>query len=205
MQYLEASEYLQYGLNAETSDALVVAASAMIDGFCRRPSLGVTQYGERFRLRRWGNTVELSNVPLVAANGAASPLVQVRVKLRRSQWELDWWPLAEVAGVLGLADAWSTLDVSTVDVSADGELCFQPSMWGLPFDEAEVTYTAGYAEIPTAVKVACAQIVRNAEAMPALTVKSQKVDSMQMEYFAGVLVDAEMQRMLRPYVSGRLG
>jgi hypothetical protein len=205
MQYLVASEYLQYGLGAETSDALVTAASAMIDGFCRRPSLGVTGYVEHFRLGRRGNSVSLSNAPLTAAAGAVSPLVQVRVKLRRSQAALDWWPLAQVAGVLGLADAWSLLDVSAVDISMDGQLCFQPSMWGLPFDEVEVTYTAGFSEIPAAVKVACAQIVRNAQAMPALTVKSQKVDSMQMEYFAGVLVDAEVQRMLQPFVSERMG
>jgi hypothetical protein len=55
------------------------------------------------------------------------------------------------------------------------------------------------------VKVACAQIVKNAQATPAMNVKSSRMEQMQMEYFSGVLVDAQVQAMLRPYVAERLG
>ena len=37
------------------------------------------------------------------------------------------------------------------------------NLFGVPFDEAEVTYTAGYTVAPVPVKNACAQIVKNGE------------------------------------------
>ena len=39
MGYLLPAEYAAYGLTAETADAWVNAASAMMEAFCRRPSL----------------------------------------------------------------------------------------------------------------------------------------------------------------------
>ncbi len=112
---------------------------------------------------------------------------------------------AEIAGVFGLAGSWSAVDVSTIDASANGELRFAANLLGLPYDEAEVTYTAGYSVIPDAVKAACAQIVRNAQAMPALTVKQSQVDGMQMQYFQNALLDESVKSLLRPYAAMRLG
>lgn len=204
MRYLLAAEYGVYGLGVETPDDLVVAASAMVDAFCRRTSLGVTQYVERLRFGR-GCTVRVSNLPLMAAASAATALVGVRVRLHRVDCALPLVGLMQVAQVFGLGGMWSAVDVSTIDVGVNGELGFTPNLLGVPYDEAEVTYTAGYADVPVAVKVACAQIVRSAQATPALTVKRQVVDRMQMEYFSATLLDADVQRMLQPYVSQRMG
>jgi hypothetical protein len=204
MQYLESAEYASFGLSADTNDALVLAASAMIDGFCRRPSLAITQYLERLQFARECNTVQLSNTPLAAATGATSALVSVRVRLRRPRQEVCH-PLVADAGVFGVPGRWIDLDVSAIDATTDGVLCFVPNFLTLPFDEAEVKYTAGFATVPDAVKIACAQVVRNAQAMPALSVKRQVIDSMQMEYFSSALLDTEVQRMLQPYVSQRVG
>jgi hypothetical protein len=175
----------------------------MIDAYCRRPSLGVTQYVERVRFALGDRTAQVSNTPLAAASGAASALVSVRVRMRRRRCD-PFHPLAEAAMVF-VTDAWVDVDVSTLDVSPDGVLCFPPNLLGVPFDEAEVTYTAGYSDVPVPVKVACAGIVRNAQAMPALAVKRQSMDSMAMEYFSGSLLDADVQRLLTPYVSARVG
>ena len=49
MGYLLPTEYVQYGLTAETTDDWVTMASALIEAHCRRPSLMVTQYSERLR------------------------------------------------------------------------------------------------------------------------------------------------------------
>lgn len=205
MNYLQPADYAGYGLSAETPDALVASASAMIDGFCRRASLGITTYVERVRFSRVGTTVQLSNLPLTPVAPAATAITAARVRLRRPMPELVWSPLQEIAIAFGLGGSWSTYDPSTLDVTPDGIVYFQPNLFGMPFDEAELTYTAGYAVIPAAVKTACAQIVRNAQATPALTVKSQRVDTMQMEYFSGSLLDTEVQRMLQPFVSERVG
>ncbi len=205
MQYLDPSEYVPFGLSAETSDSLVTAASAMIDSFCKRPTLGVQQYVQRMRVRR-GNTVQLSNTPLTAASIGTTPLVSVRVHMREGCAD-PYAPLAWEAAVFftGTGSQWTDLVPSTVDASADGVLRFPHNVLGGAVAEAEVTYTAGYTDIPVPVKIACAQIVRNAQSTPALTVRRQAIDSLQLEYFSGSLLDADVQRLLRPYVSGKVG
>ncbi len=208
MNHLDPSEYLAYGLAADTQDSLVASASAMIDAFCRRPSLGITQYIERLRVARDGRTVRLSNTPLAAAAGTASAITAARVRLRRLRDDAGFGsltPLQQAAGIFGLCGTWSTVDPAQLAAYGNGEVEFPVGFFTVPFDEAEVTYTAGFAALPTVVKYACAQIVKNALATPALNVKRQRVDAMEMDYFKASLLDDEVQRMLRPYLSVRLG
>ena len=102
--------------------------------------------------------------------------------------------------------SWSALDVTTVDVNTTtAELTFPVNFLGLDYNEVEVTYTSGLSTIPDAVKVACVQIVKNAQATPAMNVKSSKMDTMQMQYFSGSLIDPQVQMLLKPYVAERLG
>jgi hypothetical protein len=75
----------------------------------------------------------------------------------------------------------------------------------MAYIEAEVTYTAGISTIPDPVKFACAQLVRNAQASPALNVRSSGLDKMQMEYFGASLADEDVKRLLAPFVSVRCG
>jgi hypothetical protein len=75
---------------------------------------------------------------------------------------------------------------------------------GLPYNEVRATYTAGLAAIGDDVKSACAQIVRNAQATPALNASMSKIDTMQMKYFSSSLIDETVQAWLNPYVANRL-
>jgi hypothetical protein len=201
MQYLNAAEYVVFGLGEDTADELVVAASAMVDAFCRRTSLAVTQYVERVRLRR-GCEAQLSYLPITAATGTSSAIVSVRARMGNACAEM---PMAEALGAFGLAGRWTDVPLSAVSISANGIVTLATHVLVMPYTEAEVTYTAGYADIPVAVKIACAQIVRNAQAMPALNVKRQGMDGLQMEYFQGSLLDAEVQRLLQPFIAERVG
>ena len=207
MGYLLPSEYVQYGLAAETTDDWVAMASALIEAHCRRPSLAVTEYVERMRLTAGAQTVRLSYRPLAATVGAVSALVSVRVRFGQPRRGEMADPFREqIAWAFSAPGSWSALDVASVDVNeATGELTFPGNFLGLSYNEVEVTYTSGVATVPAAVKVACAQIVKNAQATPAMNVKSSRMEQMQMEYFSGVLVDAQVQAMLRPYVAERLG
>lgn len=207
MGYLLPAEYVQYGLTAETTDDWVTMASALMEAYCRRPSLLVTQYVERIRLTAGAQTVRLSYRPLAAAMGATSPLVSVRVRYARPRrGELPDPYREQIAWAFGVPGSWNALDVSSVDVNAAiGELTFASNFLGLDYNEVEVTYTSGLVTVPDAVKVACVQIVKNAQATPAMNVKSSKMDTMQMQYFSSSLIDAQVQALLRPYVAERLG
>ena len=207
MCYLLPTEYVQYGLTAETTDDWVTMASALMEAYCRRPSLLVTQYVERMRLTAGAQTVRLSYRPLAAAIGATSPLVSVQVRYGRPRrGELPDPFREQIAWAFSVPGSWNALDVTTVDVNqTTAELTFPVSFLGLDYNEVEVTYTSGLATIPDAVKIACVQIVKNAQATPAMNVKSNKMDTVQMQYFSGSLIDPQVQLLLKPYVAERLG
>jgi hypothetical protein len=207
MSYLDPTEYVTYGLTAETTDDWLEMASALIDAHCRRPGLLVSQYVERMRLTAGSQAVRLSYLPLTPLGTASSPLVGVRVRYGRPRrGELQDPMLAQVAWAFSIPGTWSALDLTSLDLNAvTGELTFPMNLLGLNYNEVEVTYTAGVAVVPAAVKVACAQIVKNAQATPAMNVKGSKMDTLQMQYFAGSLIDANVQMMLVPYVAQRIG
>ena len=198
MAYLETSEYLVYGLGAETADAWVAAASAMVDAHCRRTSLAVTSYTERLRVSRLWGTAQLSYGPvgqITAMQARYAPWIERREDA-----------LAEYALLFGLPGQWVPVDPTTVRLDAgSGDLQMPINLLGLRYSEVEVTYTAGLATIPVPVKVACAQIVKNAQATPGLNVRSSKLDTLQTQYFSDSLLDVQVQALLRPYVAERMG
>jgi len=105
-----------------------------------------------------------------------------------------------------LPGEWTAIDPATVDFDPDtGELTLPWNVLGLPYNEVMVTYTAGLATITDDVLCACAQIVKNAQAQPALNVSLSKLDTMQMKYFSSSLLDETVEAWLRPYVASRLG
>lgn len=205
--YLQPTEYLTYGLASDVTDDWITAASSLIDSYCRRTSLNPTQYTERLRIVEGSQTARLSHLPLAPVAPATLPLVSIQARYAKPRRGQTVHPLQEeVLWAFSLPGAWTTVDPTTVDFMADtGELIFPLNILGLPYNEVQVTYTAGLATPPNAVKCACAQIVKNAQATPGLNVKSSKIDTLQLQYFNGSLVDATVAAMLQPWISTRLG
>jgi hypothetical protein len=207
MGYLLPTDYVAHGLPTDLTDDWVTMASALMESYCRRVSLLATQYVERMRLTAGSQTVRLSYLPLAVVTPNVLALVDVQVRYAQPRrGELEDPFLAQVAWAFSVPGTWSELDPTSVDVNMDtGELTFPKNLLGLDYNEVMVTYTAGLLTIPPAVKVACAQIIKNAQATPALNVKSSKLDTMQMQYFSGSLIDPQVQALLRPYFAQRIG
>ena len=214
MVYLNATEFESYGVDLATPPALVGAVSALIDAHCRRPTLAAAQYTERLRLLPMSSTVRLSYLPLAAIAPATSPLVAIRGRYAQPR-RGDDTPLAgdprqqlmvELAGVFGLPGQWTTLSTAALDFdAATGELSFTGGPLWMPFNELEITYTAGLVAISDAVKHACATLIRNAQATPALNVRLARLDQMQLEYFSDSLIDDGVRHLLAPYVAQKVG
>ncbi|MGA8940952.1 MAG: hypothetical protein WB439_17445 [Acidobacteriaceae bacterium] len=203
MGYLQPADYVAYGLSADTADAWITTASAMIEAYCRRPSLMSASYTERMRVPLKAETVRLSYGPLISVDA-------VRAKYARPRFGEEcggeFAYQAVFASAFAMPGEWVDVDPTTLYVSLPtGEFRFGWNVMGMRYSEAEVTYTAGLTTVPTAVQVACAQIVRNAQATPGLNVKSSKMDTLQTQYFSDSLIDSQVQAMLRPYVAERLG
>jgi len=208
MNYLEAAEYLAYGLEASTDPSWVTAASAIIDSHCRRATLAVNQYEERLKIAAATNMVRLSYLPLTTVAPADTAIVSLEGRYgipRRGEWPFAEFSL-EFALVFGLPGSWTAIDPKTVDIwQESGELSFPVNVLGLPFNEVAVVYTAGLGTIPSRVKVACAQIVKNAQVTPALNVKAGTIDRMRLDYFGDSLVDSTVRSLLEPFVARKAG
>lgn len=207
MAYLEPADYSNYGLPDSTTADWITAASALINSYCRRPDLNIIQYTERLRVVSGSRTVRLTYLPLAPLGTAASPLVSIEGRYANPRrGEAIEGALFEVACQFSLPGQWASIDPSTADFDpASGELTLPWNVFGLPYNELSVTYTAGLATIGDDVMTACAQIVRNAQSTPALNASKTKIDTMQMQYFSSSLIDETVQAWLRPYVANRLG
>jgi len=97
---------------------------------------------------------------------------------------------------------WTAIDPTTIDIWMEsGELTFPVNALGLFFNEVDVVYNGGWSPIPTPVQVACAQIVKNAQATPGLNVQSSQINQMRLQYFGPTLVDDMVRSLLAPYVA----
>jgi hypothetical protein len=203
MPYLLPTDYASFGLPPDTADAWVTTASAMMDAYCRRPTLLAASYTERMRVPLRAQTVRLSYGPLISVDAVQAQYI------RPNHNEELYGELAlqsAFAAAFALPGQWVTVDPTTLDISLPtAEFRFAWNVMGLRYGHAEVTYTAGLTTIPDAVKVACAQVVRNAQATPGMNVKSSKMDTLQTQYFSDSVIDSQVQALLRPYVAERLG
>jgi hypothetical protein len=209
MNYLQPSEYEAYGLEPTTAPAWVTAASAIVDAHCRRVTLAIAQYTERLRTENLQRPVRLTYLPLSALAPATSPIVSARARYatpRRGELlheEMGW----DVALAFGIPGTWANLSVTDMDVfPGTGEVTLPLNVLGWAFTEMEIVYTAGLDPFPDGVKVACAQLVKNAQATPALNVKRGVLpDRMQLMYFSDSLLDETVQALLAPYVAQKVG
>ena len=207
MPYLQPADYANYGLPDSTSADWINLASALINTFCRRPDLNIMQYTERLRVIAGSHAVRLTYLPLAPLGTASSPLIAMEGRYANPRrGEAIEGALFEIASQFALPGQWAAIDPSTADFDPlTGELTLPWNVFGLPFNELSVTYTAGLATIGDDIKSACAQIVRNAQATPALNASKTRIDTMQVQYFSSSLLDETAQAWLRPYVANRLG
>ncbi|MCL6480314.1 MAG: hypothetical protein K6U02_01170 [Firmicutes bacterium] len=202
--YLTLTELVAFGLEDATDPALIRVASDLVDAFCQRPSLLVTQYTERNRLPRPVPVTRVTFTPLAIPEGAQSQfsLVRVRQGIPRGP---EAETLASLLAPFGGPPAWVELDHNRIDFRAEtGEVWLPATLFGDRYTEVELTYTAGYTSVPEAVKLACVQLIRNLESHPAANVKTALLDRLQLEYFAGSLLDDDVRRLLAPFAALRL-
>jgi hypothetical protein len=207
MPYLEPVDYPNYGLPDGTSADWIGAATALINSHCRRPDLNVISYTERLRLTAGSQTVRLTYLPLAPLPMASTPIVSIEGRYGKPRrGEMAEGPLFEMVWAFSLPGQWTAIDPNSVDCNCTtGELTLPANVLGLPYNEVMITYTAGLAAIGDDIKSACAQIVRNAQATPALNASRTRIDTMQIQYFSSSLLDETVKTWLRPYVANRLG
>ena len=202
--YLSTAEFVTFGLPDSTDPALIRVASDLVDSYCQRASVLVAQYTERTRLPQGIPITRASYTPLAVPAGGQTPFVTLRARHGVPRGP-NADTLAEMIAPFGGPPAWVDLDPAQVDyLAATGEIWLPTGIFGVPYSEVEMTYTAGYDQVPESVKLACAQIIRNIESHPAAKVSAVQLDRLHLEYFAGSLLDEDVRRLLGPYIAMRL-
>jgi hypothetical protein len=200
MDYLAPNEYENYGIEKTTLAAWIAAASSLIDAHCRRATLAPQAYTERHRLASGRNTMLLTHLPVISLTSARGRFA----KPRRDESQSNELVIA-ISGAFGLPGTWTDLDVTSFDLDPrTGEVSLPAHPLGLAYNEIEITYQAGLATIGDDVKTACAQIVKNMAAVPAMNLKSSRIDKLKIEYFSDSLIDASVQKLLAPYVAQKV-
>jgi hypothetical protein len=201
MNYLQPSEYTQFGLDAATNEAFVAAASRLMEAHCRRATLGPQEYTERLRITPGRNSVQLSHLPVMQLTSARGRFARPR---RDESQSSDL--VVAISGAFALPGSWAGLDVAQFDLDPrTGEVSLPAHPLGLTYNEAEIVYQAGLATIGGDIKTACAQVVKNMAAVPAMNLKSTRVDKLKIEYYSDALVDESVRALLSPYVAQRVG
>lgn len=196
--YLTVEELATYApeaiVEAGKEQAYIDRASAVIDQHCHR-SIGVNTYTERMSLTSGGS--HLTYLPVVSLTS-----VKARHDMR----------LDPQVSYLGTQSDWQDIDIATVDLLKDTGIFyilqttlsisnFLSSVMG-NYTEAEVTYTAGYATVPEAVKQACGQLITNMSMRPnPMAVAEQLPNGLRTSYGSASLITPEIAELLGGYVA----
>ncbi|MFB5761109.1 hypothetical protein [Paenibacillus medicaginis] len=180
-QYLEITDTGFVPPGVKLTEALIIRASAIIDGRCRR-EIGVTNYTER--------------IPLTdQQRGHLSyyPVIEVKEVKGRPKQGL-------MGNFFGPPGFESISDISTIDIDKDiGTVWCGYSSFGSEYEELEVTYTSGWDTIPDKVKVACGLIIGQLVGNPNTNVKSKKDFDYSIEYFGNSMITPEIADLLSEF------
>jgi len=207
MNYLLPTEYEQFGIETATPEAWPSAATALINAHCRRTTLFIAQYVERIRLADHRYTLQLTYLPLTPLAPATNAITVARGRyspsaLRRGDTALIDDFALNIARTFSLPGTWINMDPAAFDYDPQtGEVSLPGNFLGLTYDEVEITYNAGLAAITDEIKFACAQLVKNAQATPALNVQRGRLDLLRLDYFSDSLLDQSVRKLLAPYVA----
>ena len=104
-------------------------------------------------------------------------------------------------GVLGTPE-WQTIAISDVELNAPGRFFYLPvSIYNAYYDEAKITYTAGYSTIPEDIKVACGIILTMMSMRVNPSAMSEKISAgMSVSYNSDSFITSEVEKLLSKYV-----
>ena len=135
-----------------------------------------------------------------------TPRAPRRTVCHSRRGESSYEALLDAAFGIGVPGQWVSIDLASVDVDPNKVSSRFPGIFrAYPITRSASPILLGLQLIGDDVKAACAQIVRNAQATPALNASRAKIDTMRIQYFSSSLVDETVQAWLRPYVANKLG
>ncbi|MEK3787563.1 hypothetical protein [Paenibacillus sp. FSL K6-1230] len=180
-QYLELTDTDYVPAGVKLTEALIIRASAIIDGRCRR-EIGVKTYAERIPLTNQQRG-HLSYFPVVEVS---------EVKARAKQ--------GLMGNFFGPPGFEPIADISTIDIDKDiGTVWCGYSPFGSAYAELEVTYISGWETVPDKVKAACGLIIGQLVGNPNSNVKSKKDFDYSIEYFSNSMITPEIADLLSEF------
>jgi len=133
-------------------------AQVLINGYCNRRSLWPEEHTERLDVPAGRNQVQLAARPvlrILSAHGRYGYGRRDRRQLNSAN--VDY---VSVLAVLGSPPQFLPLDVNLIEVTgASGEVWLPTGMFLVPYSTIDITYVAGFVDIPYRIKLYVALIV----------------------------------------------
>jgi hypothetical protein len=204
--YLTIDELATYApehtVAAGKEQAYIDRASLLIDEHCHR-AVGVTTYTERMNLT--SGRSHLTYLPVVALTSA-----RARYDVLNTSFYAPY-----AGGINNGVSNWETIDVDNVDLNAATGVFILPCVTGnvdlaftsgdlfnTAYNEAELTYTAGYATVPEKVKHACGLLITHMSYRHNPMAVSEKLpNGLQTSYRDGSFITPEIAGLLSKYVA----
>jgi hypothetical protein len=204
--YILPDDYAAWGLaSGATTDVLVAKASLLVDTHCHR-TIGEKVYTERLTLPEDRNLARLTYTPFLEwdTDDTNNPTgVRGRYAFGRRSGAMAQ-PMQDPSLLLltapfGGPPAWFNVDTGNVDVfPATGEVWFPAGIYMAYYNEVEVRYRAGYADIPDDIKLAVTMLIQAFQTRQP-GAKAVKAGDRALQFFDAKLVDAQVAAVLEPY------
>ncbi len=199
MAYLVTADLPTYAPQITLADpqatAYIKIASELIDRYCFR-TLGVTTYTERIPVNQF-NQGHLTYKPIVA-------LTTVQVRYGRKHYTYYTNPVIDLYLLNNYFGPPRFQDVVVADCDFDplqGYIWLPLGLWSVPYEEANLTYTAGYATVPEAVKCACGLLVAALVQRKGIGVVMEQIDDLRSQFKSDSLITPEIEQFLTPYIA----
>jgi hypothetical protein len=181
--YLQVTDTDYVAPNVTLTNALIVQASAIVNGHCKR-AIDVQEYTERVYVIEDTQRGHLTYAPIVAIT-----LLKGRPKY------------GVILNNFFGPPAFEELDLQQIDYDSRlGNFILSYSAYFIPYVEAEITYTSGWAAIPDEVKVATGLVINQLARNPNPNVQNKKDSDFSISYFGNNLITPDIAALLEPYV-----
>ena len=196
--YVTPSE-LASKLGFSATEQQIRFAMSLLNGHCNRRTFWPSEYKERLTLPSDRLEARVSYTPVIKLIDAKGRYGYGR-RDKRTMNMINYDYVAALA-VFGNPPRFTNIDVNQISFyEATGEMWFPTGLFLIGFSEVEVTYVAGFVEIPARIKSALAMIVNSVCTKGIGDRTSYSVGRVSRTFATPSFIDHDVEMLLEPLV-----
>lgn len=174
-------------------------AMSLLHGHCNRKTFWPAEYTEWHSLPNDRNECQLSITPIIQIIDAKGRYAYGR-RDKRAQNQLNYDYISALA-VLGNPPRFQHIDVNQISLyPVTGQIWLPTGLFLLGYNEVEVTFLAGFQDIPSRLKTALALIINNVCLKGSGDRTSYSIGRVSRTFASPSFIDADTKMLLEPFI-----